>query len=171
MSDSITKIMPEGNPGCAENAQAIVGRKNGQSNLTIDTRGRLYVKEYAEYFTEGGFLTHSLCGKSLTFWPTKDWEAVRVELSAMSLLDPHADKVKRHIYSGEYLDAPDNQSRILISKELREYASLVSDIVLLALGNKIEIWSEKAWETYQGSDLKAEDILAAYDSAITRVSA
>ena len=40
----------------------------------------------------------------------------------------------------------DSQGRILLPKELRSYAELTKQAVILGQGNKFEIWNEKAWD-------------------------
>ena len=39
----------------------------------------------------------------------------------------------------------DSSGRILISKPLREYASLVKKIILIGQGDKFEIWDQNSW--------------------------
>jgi len=39
----------------------------------------------------------------------------------------------------------DNQGRILLPKELREYASITRQAVILGQGNKFELWDEESW--------------------------
>ena len=39
----------------------------------------------------------------------------------------------------------DSSGRILISKPLREYASLVKKIILIGQGDKFEIWDQNLW--------------------------
>jgi MraZ protein len=47
---------------------------------------------------------------------------------------------------GEAVDcALDGQGRILIPPELREYAGLQRDVVLLGLNDHIEVWSLDRW--------------------------
>ena len=39
----------------------------------------------------------------------------------------------------------DSSGRILISRPLREYASLVKKIILIGQGDKFEIWDQNSW--------------------------
>jgi len=49
----------------------------------------------------------------------------------------------------------DAQGRILIPKELREYAELTRQAVILGQGNKFEIWNEKSWKTQRDNWLES----------------
>ncbi|MBT5753311.1 MAG: cell division/cell wall cluster transcriptional repressor MraZ, partial [Rhodospirillaceae bacterium] len=40
----------------------------------------------------------------------------------------------------------DAQGRILLTPELRDYASIKKQAVILGQGNKFEIWDQKSWE-------------------------
>jgi MraZ protein len=41
----------------------------------------------------------------------------------------------------------DAQNRILVPQSLRKYAGLGGAVVLVGLGNKFEIWSDKTWNS------------------------
>ena len=40
---------------------------------------------------------------------------------------------------------PDKQGRIILSQELREYAEIEKNAVVVGAGNHVEIWSDKNW--------------------------
>ena len=42
----------------------------------------------------------------------------------------------------------DNQGRIILPANLREYAGLKKDIVSIGVNNRIEIWNKEAWKEY-----------------------
>ena len=43
---------------------------------------------------------------------------------------------------------PDRQGRITIPPDLREYAGLDRDCVVLGASNRVEIWDASAWQRY-----------------------
>jgi MraZ protein len=43
---------------------------------------------------------------------------------------------------------PDKQGRITIPSQLREYAGLTRDCVVVGADTRIEIWDAAAWESY-----------------------
>ena len=47
-------------------------------------------------------------------------------------------------YASEDIDV-DSSGRILISRPLREYASLTKKIILIGQGDKFEIWDQNSW--------------------------
>ena len=42
----------------------------------------------------------------------------------------------------------DSHGRILISKELREFAGLEKQVMLIEQGNKFELWDESKWSQW-----------------------
>ena len=47
----------------------------------------------------------------------------------------------------------DKQGRILVTAPLRDHAGLNKDVVLVGVGNHIEIWSRERWETADVDDV------------------
>ena len=46
----------------------------------------------------------------------------------------------------------DKQGRILISGNLRGYAELEKEVVIIGALTRVEIWSKKKWEEYNSDD-------------------
>ena len=57
----------------------------------------------------------------------------------------------------------DAQGRINIAQNLREYAGIDKNAVILGLGSYLEIWSEEAWkaESELESSAEIEDLMVA----------
>lgn len=76
-----------------------------------------------------------------------EWQKLELKIAQLSSLKSEAQVFQRfYLSSGEACEL-DTQSRILLPQHLREYAKLQESIVLVGMGNKIEIWSEKNWQT------------------------
>jgi MraZ protein len=50
---------------------------------------------------------------------------------------------------------PDKQGRISITPELREYAALQKDCVVIGIYNRVEIWEPQAWAEYTAAQESA----------------
>ena len=91
--------------------------------------------------------------------------------------DRGADPTHVHGKQGDYLrvflsgavdQEPDKQGRVLVPQMLRDYANLGSDIVVIGVGTRAEIWNRQAWEDYladkeQGYSDIADDVLPAME--------
>ena len=65
-------------------------------------------------------------------------------------------------FSGACEVEPDKQGRILIPANLREFAGLEKDILVIGASNRAEIWNRSRWEN-ACSDLNSDAIAQAMD--------
>ena len=54
----------------------------------------------------------------------------------------------RFFLSGAINSEFDKQGRISITSSLKEYAGLTKDCVVIGVGDRLEIWSEDAWQKF-----------------------
>ena len=54
----------------------------------------------------------------------------------------------------------DKQGRILLPANLKEYASISKDVVIVGVSNRLEIWDKGRWEAYNNSDDLSSDEIA-----------
>ena len=66
----------------------------------------------------------------------------------MNDFDPKVRSFRRYFLNGASPIELDSAGRILLPKNLKEYASLEKDIVLVSAVNKIEIWDKKMYEQF-----------------------
>lgn len=123
----------------------------GCNTLSLDIKGRLAVpKCYRErliVLAEGNLvLTLNPWDRSLLLYPLPEWEVTENKLAELPEYDTQGRRAKQ-MMRGHAADCQmDGQGRILIPHELREYASLGKQVVILGQGNKFEIWDEKGWK-------------------------
>lgn len=53
--------------------------------------------------------------------------------------------IKRFLFGSAFEIVPDKQGRVSVPQPLREYAGLVSDVVVVGLEGTAEIWDKAAW--------------------------
>ncbi len=54
----------------------------------------------------------------------------------------------------------DKQGRFLISSNLREYAQLEKDAVIIGVATRLEIWNKTNWNAYNSDDNISADEIA-----------
>ena len=123
----------------------------GCSTISLDNKGRLAVpsryRERLVCLANGNLiLTLNPLDRSLWLYPQPEWELIESKLAELSDFDKQGRRAKQMMrgYATDCL--LDNQGRILIPHELREYANLGKQVVILGQGNKFEIWDEKNWK-------------------------
>ena len=123
----------------------------GFSSVSIDNKGRLAVpSRFRERLTSiaAGCLVQTLSPLDRTIWlyPITEWELIEKKLAVLSDFDKQSRRAKQMMrgYSTDcQLDA---QGRILLSQELRDYAGIKRQAVILGPGNKFEIWDQTSWQ-------------------------
>lgn len=58
----------------------------------------------------------------------------------------------------------DKQGRFLITSNLREYATLEKDAIIIGVGTRIEIWNREKWKSYNSDENISADEIAEYDN-------
>lgn len=123
----------------------------GFSTVSIDSKGRMAIpsrfRERLISIADGNLvLTLNPLDHCLWMYPLNDWELIEKKLAELSDFDKQSRRTKQMMrgYANDcQLDA---QGRILISLELRDYARLQKQAVILGQGNKFEIWNQENWE-------------------------
>ena len=81
----------------------------------------------------------------LLIYPLPDWEEIERKLIRLSSVDPVSQKLKRVMLGNAMEMEMDGHGRILVPRELREFASLDKQAMLVGQGNKFELWDEERW--------------------------
>lgn len=110
--------------------------------MAIPSRYRERLMEMAE----GALvLTLNPLDRSLWLYPLSEWELIEEKLAQLSDFDRQSRRAKQ-MMRGYASDCQlDSQGRILLPVELRDYANISRQAVILGQGNKFELWDETSW--------------------------
>lgn len=121
----------------------------GATNVTLDTKGRLAIPtRYRERLAarcDGQIVVTVDKDYCLLVYPLPDWEELERKLVRLPSMNPIARRLQRIMVGYATEVELDGNGRILISKELREFAGLSKQAVLIGQGNKFELWDEERW--------------------------
>ena len=122
----------------------------------IDSKGRMIVPaKYRELLGESFVVTLGLDG-CLIGLPLDVWDEMEKRLTSLPLTSTNGRKVSRMFLSNALDCEFDKQGRILLPQNLRTYAGLQKDVVLVGVGNRAEIWDKDRWEQYNDLDDKEQ---------------
>jgi len=117
---------------------------SGECEHTVDDKGRLIIPaRFRADLAEGLFITRGLDG-CLFIFPPDTWKALSEKVAKLPLSQSSARLFSRMIYSGTECKL-DKQGRILIPPPLREHADIESEVVIIGVNSRLEIWSKKRW--------------------------
>ncbi|TDM03933.1 division/cell wall cluster transcriptional repressor MraZ [Macrococcus carouselicus] len=120
----------------------------GEYQHQMDAKGRLIVPvkfrdELSEHFVITRGLDRCLFGYTL-----KEWQRIEEKLTALPITKKDARKFMRLFFSGAVEVEVDKQGRINIPANLREYAGLSKECVVVGVSSRIEIWDKAEWRTF-----------------------
>jgi len=132
----------------------------GEYQHTIDEKGRLIMPaRFREVLGDVFMITKGLDG-CLFVYPRDEWKALEEKLKNLPFTNKDARAFARFFFSGATESEPDKQGRALISSNLREYAKINKDVVVIGVGTRIEIWAKENWEGYSTETGKNYEELA-----------
>ncbi len=120
----------------------------GEFHHSIDEKGRLIVpSRFREALGERFVITKGL-ENCLFGYPMDEWRGVEAKLAALPFTNADARAFVRFFLSGATECEVDRQGRILVPANLRDYARLEKDVVIIGVGTRLEVWSREGWERY-----------------------
>ena len=132
-------------------------------NHTIDTKGRLIIPAKFRDVLGMEFVISKGMDGCLFVYANEDWNAFEQKLTSLPLINKEARQFARFFLAGAAQVELDKQGRILIPGNLRDFAGLDKDVVLVGVGSRVEIWSKNKWEN-MSTDENMDDITAAMEA-------
>ncbi|OGG34503.1 division/cell wall cluster transcriptional repressor MraZ [Candidatus Gottesmanbacteria bacterium RIFOXYB1_FULL_47_11] len=122
----------------------------GEYEHALDDRGRITLPRKIRQELEGerevilarGFDT------CIFGFDKSSWEREAGKHLETPVTDEKARSLRRYLFSGAQKAELDKLGRILLPAQLKDYASISRNVVILGAGDHFEIWEKKRWETY-----------------------
>ncbi len=133
----------------------------GATKVTLDAKGRLAIPvRYRERLmtrAEGHLVATVDRDYCLLIYPLPDWEEIERKLTRLPALNKQSRRLQRLMLGHATELDMDSHGRILLTRELREFAGLDRQAMLIGQGNKFELWSEERWSARRDEWLADED--------------
>lgn len=137
----------------------------GEYEHSVDAKGRVIMPaKLREDIGEKFILTKGLDG-CLFAYSQSEWTNFEEKLKVLPLTNKNARDFVRFFLSGAIECEIDKQGRFLIPGNLREYAKLDKEIVILGIGTRIEIWDKETWRKDEES-ISADEIAENMDKLL-----
>lgn len=132
----------------------------GEYTHTIDPKGRVnFPAKLLRHFGERFIVTKGL-DNSLFVYSLEEWSILEAKINAMPMSKARA--LQRFLFAGAVEIEPDKQGRILIPQNLRDFAGLQKDVMIIGASNRAEIWDKNAYEA-ASEELTADMVADAMD--------
>ena len=120
----------------------------GEHQHSIDPKGRLFIPaRFRQGLGDRFVITKGLDG-CLFVYPRPEWAALEQKLKSLPFTKSDARAFVRFFFSGAAECEVDKQGRILIPGNLRDYAHLEKEVMVIGVSTRVEIWARELWEQY-----------------------
>ena len=121
----------------------------GEYEHTLDSKGRIIIPAkfreiFREHYADKFYLTRGLDQCLFVF--TEDvWKQQEKKFRDMPFTKGEARRFNRLFFSGACDVVSDKQGRILIPDYLKSYGEIQSEVMIIGVSDRIEIWAKDKW--------------------------
>ena len=131
----------------------------GEYRHTVDAKGRVAVPARFRTQLAGGAFVTRWIDACLAIFPREAWDALATKVAGLPVTDASGRTFSRFIFSGAFEVEPDRQGRVLVPANLREWADLGGDAVVVGSRDHVELWAPARWEEYSAG-MTSPEVLA-----------
>jgi len=121
----------------------------GANRISLDAKGRLAIptryRARIEERCDNQLIVTVDRDYCLLVYPLPEWEEIERRISRLPTLNRQARRLQRLMVGHATEVELDGQGRILLPKELRDFAAIERQVMFIGQGNKFEIWEEERW--------------------------
>ena len=129
----------------------------GEYEHTLDAKGRLIMpSKLREDIGEKFIITKGLDGCLFAF-SIEEWKKFEEKLRTLPISNKDARNFSRFFFAGAIDCEIDKQGRFLISSNLREFAGLEKEVIIVGMDSRLEIWSKEKWINFE-EEISADEI-------------
>ena len=119
----------------------------GTFDYAMDERGRVPLPpRYRDAFRNGIVLSQGSPDRCLRIYTQEAFGAQAAQTLAQPSLRRSGRDLRKSLFSRSYDAELDKQNRILIPGQMREYAGLSGKVLVIGVGDWLEVWSPDAYE-------------------------
>lgn len=132
----------------------------GEYQHTLDSKGRVnFPVRLRESLGESFIITKGLDG-CLFVYSREEWKVLEDRIRELPM--SKARNLQRFLFAGAVEVETDKQGRVLLPANLRDYAGLEKEIVVIGASTRAEIWSRERW-SQNSEELSSDTVAQAMD--------
>ncbi len=121
----------------------------GRFKHTIDNKNRLFIPaKHREQLGECFVIMQNTDG-CLDVVTLRSRQELEEKLN--SFPRSQTAEIRRFLFSQSCECVPDSQGRVVIPTPLMEFAEIEKNVVIIGVGDHVEIWSERRWDEHMQS--------------------
>lgn len=120
----------------------------GEFTHKLDSKNRIMMpSEFREDLTEEFFITKGP-ENSLVIYTKDEFDKQSERLDNLINENKKNRAIKRLFFSSTIKTSLDKQGRVLLNKNLRDYANIESEAMIIGNNTTIELWDVDTWQAY-----------------------
>jgi MraZ protein len=130
----------------------------GEYNHTLDQKDRFILPskfrdKLKDLKKKQLCITRGLDG-CLSLYSHDEWRELEQKLASLSFTKQQSRSFNRLLFSGATEVEADTQGRITVPEYLKEFAHIKREIIIIGVGNRIEIWDKERWSSFYQENRK-----------------
>ena len=123
----------------------------GTYECKVDAKGRMmmssaFKKQLSSVLQDGFVIKRSVFQSCLELYPMQEWNSVMAKINKLNRFVKKNNDFIRRFTAGVKVVEMDASGRILIPKDLCQFAEIEKEVVLSSAVNIIEIWDKNKYE-------------------------
>jgi MraZ protein len=132
----------------------------GEYKHTLDEKNRISIpSKFRAVLGKKIVITKGL-DNCLSLYSLKDWNKIPEQLGQLSFTQSDARNFNRFLLASAHEVSIDSVGRVLIPDTLCSFAKIKSKVVFAGMYNRVEIWDEDTWATFNEQVSKNADTIA-----------
>ncbi len=121
----------------------------GEYDHALDERGRVTIpRKIRQELGEDEVVLSRGFDTCIFGFDRASWEREAGKHLETPVTDDKARSLRRYLFAGAQKAEVDKLGRILLPAQLKEYASISRNVVIIGAGDHFEIWDKERWEAY-----------------------
>jgi MraZ protein len=127
----------------------------GTHSPRMDDKGRLFLPAKFRDRLAGGLVITPGQERCLYVFPDAEFARLFERIRQAPVTSKAARDYQRMFLAGASDETPDKQGRVTVPPELRSYAGLTKECVVIGAGTRVEVWDAGSWSTYRAEQESA----------------
>lgn len=132
----------------------------GEYRHSIDDKGRIIIPTKFRDDLGPSFIVTRGLDHCLFAYPYSEWTQLEHKLKSLPFTKADARAFTRFFFSGASEVDFDKQGRIRIPTNLRQFAKLEKECVIIGVSTRVEIWCKDLWNQYASESEEAFNKIA-----------
>lgn len=129
----------------------------GEYQHSLDAKGRLFIPaKLREDLGEVFYVTISM-ERCLCAYSAESWQVFSDKVNAMPFVK---QRKMRPLFAYATKCEPDNQGRVLLPQNLRDFAGLTKNVTVVGSNNHAEFWDSDLWQPVRLEEITPENIMS-----------